>query len=272
MILYVGRPCALAVRMKWTAQHLDHAAARKPCYVSDLGQRKRYDGQNHVAPRALAETAGGQPAQIHGEQQDQQRRHDEVGYGDTRHRKGHDRVISARILPQCREAASRDTKQQRDDHRAAAEPQRDREARHDELGDREVPVLKRRSEVCAREVTQVARELHWQRLVEVIRRAQIRLDLGQKRALGIERPARREADHEERERDQYEQRRYRAETAAQAITEQRLAYCLKCEWRNVRALVAQDIEVLATVVVHDIRFVTTQPWLHELARDVVVNR
>ncbi len=41
-----------------------------------------------------------------------------------------DRVVGRRVLPQRREAAGRDAEHEREEHRAAAEPQRHREARH----------------------------------------------------------------------------------------------------------------------------------------------
>src|SRR5690606_39768567 len=89
-------------------------------------------------------------------------------------------------------------------------------------GDGEVPVLERRTEVPAQQPAEIAAELHVQRLVEVIRLTQVRLDLRRQRAFLVERPPGGEPHHEERERDQDEERRNRTEQAAQRVTEQRV--------------------------------------------------
>ena len=80
-----------------------------------------------------------------------------------------------------------------------AERQRHGEARRDELRDGVVAVLERRPEVEVQQAPNVPPELLVERLVQVIRRAQVRFDLGQQLPLAIERPAGRRADQEERQ-------------------------------------------------------------------------
>src|SRR5690606_3309298 len=109
--------------------------------------------------------------------------------------------------------------QECEQHGRASQAQRDREACGDQFRDAVVLVLERRAEVAAGYVPEIAAELLHQRLVQVVGRAQVRLDLRGQLLLGVERPARRGTDHEERQRDEDQERRNRAEETGQRVSQ-----------------------------------------------------
>ena len=155
------------------------------------------------------------------EDQGEQRREDEIRNHDAGHGRPHRRIVGGGILAQRGQRADRDAGDERQQHGDAAQAQRDRKAAGDQLGDGEILVLQRGSEIAVHQAAEIAQELHRQRLIQVIGMDQPRLDLRRDHALLVEGAARGDAHQEEGEGDDQQQRRDGAEKTLGGKSEHR---------------------------------------------------
>ena len=219
------------------AQHLEHAGAREPRDVGDVGHRQRQHRQ-HAARRA-APQRGRQPVQPEREHQHEQR---------ARARSWAPRRRPARAPwprgpprgsgapPRARRAGM--PTQHRQQQRPAAQFGRDANAVADDLAHLALRVLVRRPEVAVRARSHRKRPYcSAQRPVEAVDGAcscalRRRGDL----LLGLERPARREAHEKERERGDHPQRGHDQQQPAQderghrALPRPAMGSCWRQSW------------------------------------------
>jgi hypothetical protein len=199
-------------------QDLDHAAPGEARDIGDHRQGQGDDRQDHALHRPVP-AAGGQPAGIDCEHQDQQRRHHEIGYRYAQHGESHGAVIGRGVLAHGSQDADRGAHQESQQHGQSAHRQRHRKALTDQFIDRPVLVLKRGAEIQGNDLPEVSEILLYQWFIEMVLGFQVGLDFRRQGLLGIKRSAGRDPHQEKHHRDQQQQGRHHPQQALDGMPE-----------------------------------------------------
>ena len=164
---------------------------------ASTGNGQRDDGQHEIRRASRHPARDRQPAEPDAEHEREHRRDDEYRDRDARDRKRHDDAVGRTAPRSRRPDARRNAERQRQQHRRKADREAHGQAARDELADREVPELERRTEIAMEQSANVAAELHVNRLVEPVGRLEVGADLRCQRLFLVERPARRQPRQQE---------------------------------------------------------------------------
>ena len=202
-----GRPSERRVRI-WFERRFSIIAARVMREMTAIcGSASTITGQDEVAHRTVRPTADGQPGEGQAEDDLEDRRDHEVRDRKPERADARHQVIDAAVLAHGRDGAERAADEDSEGKRQRAERHRDRQAAGEQLADGEVAQEKRGPKSPRATARQIEPVLLDQRLVELIDPVEIFHHLRLERTFEVERSSGREADQEERDRDDDEQRR-----------------------------------------------------------------
>ncbi len=152
-------------RVEHRGAHLPHQHGRQRRAEHERGQEhvpQVLDGivpQSHVPARR-------EPAELDGEEDDQEQAQPEMRHRQPDERGGRRRVVGGLAAPHRGDHPRSDAEQRPEQHREAGELQRDRQPGHDRVRDRELPLVE--PEVALERKPGPAPVLHRQRLVEPV--------------------------------------------------------------------------------------------------------